>query len=99
MFRMISFGYVASLLDRHAIRQLGHSLLSQEARQEDLCVRQVQLAYSRIRKTGFDFKAATLVPLEQGSEDRWGIEFWVTERVKQSIRAYKRDASHIADHA
>jgi hypothetical protein len=81
MFRMISFGYVASLLDRHVIRQLGHSLLSQEARQQDLCGRQVQLAYSRIRKTGFDFNAATPVLLQPGSKDRWGIEFWVTEKV------------------
>src|SRR5215472_15113797 len=87
------------LLDRHVIRQLGHSFLSQEARQEDVCVRQIQLAYSRIRKGGFDLKAATLVLIEQGSKDRWGIEFWVTEKVNRSIHAYKRDGSHIADHA
>jgi hypothetical protein len=87
------------LLDRHVIRQLGHSLLSQEARQQDLCVEQVQLAYSRIRKTGFDFKAATLVLLEQGSKDCRAIEFWVTEKVNRSIHGYKRDGSHIADDA
>ena len=47
---LILLGYV--LLDRHVIRQLGHSFLSQEARQEDVCVRQVLLAYSRVRKAG-----------------------------------------------
>jgi hypothetical protein len=87
------------LFDRHVIRQLGHPFLSREARQEDVCVRQVQLAYSRIRKARFDLKAATLVLIEQGSKDRWGIEFWVTEKVNRSIHAYKRDGSHIADHA
>jgi hypothetical protein len=40
-----------------------------------------------------------LVLIEQGSKDRWGIEFWVTEKVNRSIHAYKRDGSHIADHA
>ena len=74
-------------------------LLSQEARQESVCVRQVQLAYSRIRKAGFDLKPATLVLIEHGSKDRWGIEFWVTERVNRTIHGYKRDGSHIADHA
>ena len=86
-------------LDWHVIRQLYHSFLSQESRQEDVCVRQVQLAYSRIRKAGFDLKAATLVFIEQGSKDRWGIEFWITEKVNRSIHAYKRDGSHIANHA
>jgi hypothetical protein len=44
-------------------------------------------------------KPATLVLIEQGCKDRWGIEFWVTEKVNRSIHAYKRDGSHIADHA
>ena len=47
--------------------------------------------YSRIRKAGLDLKAATLVLIEKGSKDRWGIEFWVTEKVNRSIHAYKRD--------
>jgi 6-phosphogluconate dehydrogenase (decarboxylating) len=43
------------LLDRHVIRSARHSFLSQEARQEHVCVGQVQLAYSHIRKQRFDF--------------------------------------------
>jgi hypothetical protein len=35
----------------------------------------VHLAYSDIREAGFDLKAATLILLEQGSKDRWRIEF------------------------
>ena len=58
---------------------------------EYVCVRQVLLAYSRVRKAGLDLKAATLVLIEKGSKDRWGIEFWVTEKVNRSIHAYKRD--------
>jgi len=87
------------LLDRHVLYWLDHSLLSPEARQEDVCVRQGQLAYSRIREAEFDLKAATLVLIEQGSKHRWGIEFRVIEKVNRSIHAYKRDGSHIADHA
>jgi hypothetical protein len=59
------------LLDWHVIRQLDHSFLSQEARQQYVCVRQVHLAYSRIRKAGCDLKAPTLVLIKQGSKDRW----------------------------
>jgi hypothetical protein len=58
---------------------------------ECVCVRQVLLAYSRVPKAGLDLKAATLVLIEKGSKDRWGIEFWVTEKVNRSIHAYKRD--------
>ena len=58
---------------------------------EDVCVRQVLLAYSHIRKAGLELNAATPVLIEQGSKDRWGIEFWVTEKVNRSIHAYKRD--------
>lgn len=60
------------LLDRHVIRQLGHSFLSQEARQEDVCVRQIQLAYSRIRKAKFDLKADTLALARAGQQTSLG---------------------------
>ena len=56
-----------------------------EARQGDVCVRQIQLANSRSRKAGFDFKTATLVLIEQGSKHRWEIEFRVIEKVNRSI--------------
>lgn len=44
-------------------------------------------------------KALTLVLIEQGSKARWGIEFWITEKVNGSIHADKGDESHISDHA
>src|SRR5581483_4140336 len=62
-------GLAVTLVDGHEIRQLGHAFFGEKACQQDVRLRQVELAYANVGELGLDSEAAAVALIEQRAED------------------------------
>jgi hypothetical protein len=89
----------SALLNRHVICQLGYTFFGKEARQQNIRIRQVELAYAHVRELGRNLKAATFAVIEQRRKDSWRIEIRVAEKIDRAVHACQRNRPHVTDNA
>ena len=83
----------------HVVGQFCDAFFGEEACQQNVRIRQVELTYPNIRKPGLNLKTAPLLVIEQRGKNRRGIEIWITKEVDRAVHAYQRDRLHVADDA
>src|SRR5437899_2273389 len=70
-----------------------------EARQQDICIRQIKLTYAHIPELRSNLKSAASLIIEERSKDRWRIEFRVAQEIDRAVHPYQRNRLHVSDHA
>src|SRR5215471_12095539 len=86
-------------LNGHVIGQLGDTFLRKESRQQNVGIRQVQLAYANVFQLRRNLEAAALLVVEHCRKHRRRIEFWIAKEIDRTVHAYQCDRTHVADHA
>ena len=85
--------------DWHVVGQLGYAFLSKKAGEQDVCIRQIKLAYPHVRELGANFKSATVLIVQDSSEHGRGIEIRVAQKIDGAVHAHQRDGLHVSDNA
>src|SRR3990172_7046844 len=86
------------LQDRHEVHALADAVLAKEARQEDVCIRQVHLLRDSGR-TRRDPEVAASLRVKNRGEHAGRIEVREATPIDRTVRAYQGDAVKIADHS
>jgi hypothetical protein len=86
---------LANLFDRHEVAHLGNSLLGEEARHEDVRVRQVELFVPHSIKIRVNVEAPTLMLVEQAGENRWRIKSRKAHEVDRCSFSYQSDRMQV----
>jgi hypothetical protein len=93
---------------RHEVPDLAHSRLREEAGDQNVGVRPVELlehdlgvGHLRVGRTlhGADREAASFVVVEQGPEHARRVEVGKAEPIDRATPAHQRHRAHVADHA
>jgi len=69
------------LFHRHEVRDLCHSLRRQEARQEDIRIREIQLFLTCVRELGRNLKPPAFGVVQEGSENSRRVKVWKGKKV------------------
>src|SRR5712692_819451 len=82
----------------HVVSQLGHTLLGQESRQQNVRVWQIELPYPLFFELRLNLKTAASLIIEQRCKHGGRIEIWIAEKVDGTIYSYEGNRAHIANH-
>src|SRR5215831_11918655 len=85
--------------DWHVVGQLGYAFLSKKAGEQDVCIRQIKLAYPHVGQLGANFKSATALIVQEGSEHCRGIEIRVAQKIDRAVHAHEPNGLHVTDDA
>ena len=70
-----------------------------EARQQDICIRQIKLTYAHIPELRSNLKSAAPSIVEERSKNGWRIEIRVAQEINRAVHPHQRDGLHVPDHA
>src|SRR6266446_4523855 len=88
----------ACLLDRHEVDNFTDSIIGEEAREENICFRHVELFMAYIRRAqGRYGEEATLIGIEQCAKDARGVKTRYAAPVNRTILADQRDCVQITN--
>src|ERR671919_670412 len=60
--------------DWHVVGHLGYAFFGKEAGKQNVCIRQIKLAYAHVRQLGANFKSAAALIIQERSKNGWRIE-------------------------
>ncbi len=83
--------------DRHEVRDLGHALVGEEARQQDAGVGQVELLLPRALQEGGQPEPAAPRVVQQGAEDGRRVEAGRAHEVDRAVHPHERHRVEVAD--
>ena len=89
----------ADATDRHVILDLAHAVVVQEAGDEDVGVRPVELLVPEVVAGRGDAEAAALSVVQDGGEDAGRIEVRQAEPVDGAVHPHQRRRAQVADDA
>jgi hypothetical protein len=88
-----------NLLHRHTVRNLGHPVRGQKARQEDIGIREIQLFLACVAQPWRNLKPSALLPVEQGGKNGGRVEVGKGHKVDRAIHPHQGDGIEIPDDA
>src|SRR6516164_6540001 len=83
--------FPAVTVDWHIVDQFGDAFLGQESCDQNVRVRKIHLAHSRVRQLRTNLEAPTLLIIDQGGKDGWRVEIRVGEEVDRAVCSNERD--------
>src|SRR5918994_795316 len=92
-------GPVARRSDRHEVLNLSHAMGAQEAGDQDLGIREVELFGRPVRAGRSESPVAAALPVEECPEQARGVETRAAVPVNRPLGAYECDSMEVADEA
>jgi hypothetical protein len=86
-------------LNRHVVRQFGYAFLREEARKQDICIREVKLTDPHVPYLGSNFESAAPLIIEERGKHCRRVEIRVAEKIDRAVHTHQRDGLHVSDHA
>src|ERR1700678_2046350 len=85
--------------NRHVVGQLRYTFVGKKSSQQDVSVRQVELAYAHFHELRLNLKPAATLIIEEAGENGRRIEIRITKKIDRTVDANQRNRPHIADYA
>src|SRR5207247_2253646 len=81
----------------HEVFQLGNSVRQQEARNQDVRGRPIELLVPHTIRVGRNSETATVLVIQDRSENTGRIKVWVAVPVDRAVHAYQGNCPHVTD--
>src|SRR5882672_1675490 len=81
---------------RHEVFQLGDSVRQQEARNQDVRGRPIELLAAHTIRFGRNLEPTSVLIVQNRSENAGRVEVWVAVPVDRAVHTYQGDSAHVA---
>jgi len=83
--------------DRQEVFQLGNSVRQQEARNQDVRGRPIELLVPHAIRVGSNSETAAVFVIQDRPENAGRVKVWVAVPVERAVHAYQGNCPHVAD--
>src|SRR5215471_6570997 len=88
----------AVAVDWHVVRQFGHAFLGQKPSDQNVRLRKIHLAHTRVRELRTNLEMSTVLIVQQSGKNGWRVEVRIAQKIDRTVHSNQPDGLHVPDH-